>query len=379
MLIYMAVAFVVSLVFTFTLMPKVLSFCKKKHLYDLPNSRKVHHTAVPRLGGVLFMPAMLVGMIAAVTSYLYFSDGSKVMQLSSFVLIAGVLIIYIIGVFDDIMGVKAKRKFLIQTVAACFFPACGLYINNLYGLFGIYAIPQAVSYVITVFVVLVIVNSINLIDGIDGLASGLCFIIFGVFAWLFWKIHTLVYSMMACALMGTVAAFFYYNVFGSIQKGTKTFMGDTGSLILGYSIAYLALKYAMNNPNVLPYRGDALLWSYTILIIPTFDLVRVAIWRIIRHRPMFSPDKTHIHHLVMAAGFSMHQALVIILSLFAFFCMLNAFLYKEVVSSTAILFIDIAAYALFFVLLHLVRTPSVAAKPVGSVAGVRKKQIRKNE
>lgn len=366
MLIYMIVAFIVSLIFTFTLMPKVLSFCKKKHLYDLPNSRKVHHCAVPRLGGVLFMPAMLVGMIAAVTSYLFFSEGSKVMQLSSFVLVAGVLIIYIIGVFDDIVGVKAKRKFLIQAIAACFFPACGLYINNLYGLFGIYAIPQVVSYLLTVFLVLVIVNSINLIDGIDGLASGLCLIIFGVFAWLFWKINTPVYSIMSCALMGTVAAFFYYNVFGSIQKGTKTFMGDTGSLILGYSIAYLSLKYAMNNPKVLPYRGDALLWSYTILIIPTFDLVRVAIWRLIRHRPMFSPDKTHIHHLVMKAGFTMHQALVIILSLFVFFCVLNAFLYSEAVSPTVILLVDIVAYAAFFVLLHFVSSPSIASKPVAA-------------
>lgn len=350
----MVVAFVVSLVFTAVLMPYVLRFCKEKHLYDMPNARKVHHCAIPRLGGVLFMPAMLVGMIAALTLYIIVSSENKLMQISSFVLIAGVFIIYIIGIFDDIIGVRAKRKFLVQTAAACFFPACGLYINNLYGLFGIYTIPAMVSYPLTVFLVLVVVNAINLIDGIDGLASGLCFLILGVFAWLFWKVNPSVYAIMACTLMGTVGAFFYYNVFGSAEKGTKTFMGDTGSLILGYSIAYLALKFAMDNPNVLPYRGDALLWSYTILIIPTFDLARVAFGRLARKQPVFQADKTHIHHVVMGAGFTMHQTLIIILSFFALFCVLNALLYRLGISYAGIIGVDVVVYALFFVLMGCV-------------------------
>ena len=198
-----------------------------------------------------------------------------------------------------------------------------------------------------------VVNAVNLIDGIDGLASGLCFLIIGVFAWLFWKIAPLVYSIMACTLMGTLASFFYYNVFGKMEKGTKTFMGDSGSLILGYAIAYLALKFAMYNPNVLPYRGDALLWSYTILIIPTFDLARVAFGRIARHKSVFDADKTHIHHLIMAAGLSQHQALITILSLFGVFCFVNAALYESGMAFTPIVFIDIAMYVMFFVVLHM--------------------------
>ena len=351
----MIIGFVVSLLFTFFLMPHVLRFCKEKHLYDMPNARKIHHCAVPRLGGTLFMPAMLVGMIPSLMAYIFVSSESKLMQISSFVLIAGVFIIYIIGVVDDIIGVRASRKFLVQTVAACFFPACGLYLNNLYGLFGIYAIPAVVSYPLTVFLVLVVVNAVNLIDGIDGLASGLCFLIIGVFAWLFWKIAPSVYSIMACTLMGTLASFFYYNVFGKVEKGTKTFMGDSGSLILGYAIASLALKSAMYNPNVLPYRGDALLWSYTILIIPTFDLARVAFGRIARHRSVFDADKTHIHHLIMGAGFTQHQALAIILSFFALFCFMNAALYEGGVGFTAILAIDVVVYAAFFAGLTMVK------------------------
>ena len=353
MLLYMIIGFVVSMLFTFFLMPHVLRFCKEKHLYDMPNARKIHHCAIPRLGGTLFMPAMLVGMIPSLMAYIFVSSESKLMLISSFVLIAGVFIIYIIGVIDDIIGVRASRKFLVQTIAACFFPACGLYLNNLYGLFGIYAIPAFVSYPLTVFLVLVVVNAVNLIDGIDGLASGLCFLIIGVFAWLFWKIAPSVYSIMACTLMGTLASFFYYNVFGKVEKGTKTFMGDSGSLILGYAIAYLALKFAMYNPNVLPYRGDALLWSYTILIIPTFDLARVAFGRIARHKSVFDADKTHIHHLIMAAGLSQHQALITILSLFGVFCFVNAALYESGMAFTPIVFIDIAMYVMFFVVLHM--------------------------
>ena len=114
MLLYMIIGFVVSMLFTFFLMPHVLRFCKEKHLYDMPNARKIHHCAIPRLGGTLFMPAMLVGMIPSLMTYIFVSSESKLMQISSFVLIAGVFIIYIIGVIDDIIGVRAAASFLFR-------------------------------------------------------------------------------------------------------------------------------------------------------------------------------------------------------------------------------------------------------------------------
>ena len=98
-------------------------------------------------------------------------------------------------------------------------------------------------------------------------------------------------------MLGSLVAFFYFNMWGKAEKGTKTFMGDSGSLFLGYAIAYLSIKYATNNPVVLPYRGDALLISYTLLIVPTFDVIRVALFRLYRGKPIFEADKSHIHHL----------------------------------------------------------------------------------
>ena len=222
MVVYTIVAFLVSCAFTAILMPHVIKFCEQKNLYDRPNERKIHRLAVPRLGGILFMPAMLTGMIAAFVLLIFLNQNPPVLQASTFVLVAGVFLIYIIGVIDDLVGVRAKRKFIVQIVAACFFPVCGLYLNNLYGFMGIYEIPLFISYPLTVFLVLTIVNSINLIDGIDGLASGLCFMILFVFVLLFVNNRPSAYSFMASALMGSLIAFFYFNFFGKVKKGTKT-------------------------------------------------------------------------------------------------------------------------------------------------------------
>ena len=125
MVVYTIVAFLVSCAFTAILMPHVIKFCEQKNLYDRPNERKIHRLAVPRLGGILFMPAMLTGMIAAFVLLIFLNQNPPVLQASTFVLVAGVFLIYIIGVIDDLVGVRAKRKFIVQIVAACFFPrAC---------------------------------------------------------------------------------------------------------------------------------------------------------------------------------------------------------------------------------------------------------------
>ena len=217
-------------------------------------------------------------------------------------------------------------------------------------MFGLHELPVWFSYPFTVFVILLVVNSINLIDGIDGLASGLCICILAAYIFLYLQMErTFVYALVASGLLGSLVAFFYFNMWGKAEKGTKTFMGDSGSLFLGYAIAYLSIKYATNNPAVLPYRGYALLVSYTLLIVPTFDVIRVALFRLYRGKPIFEADKSHIHHLVMAAGFSMHQAWAVIMGLFLFFCGLNAALYVWGVSDTWIVILDVMAFCLFHV------------------------------
>jgi len=348
---YPLISLMVSFAVTVFAMPLLLKFCRLRGLYDLPNERKVHHNNIPRLGGVLFVPAMLAGVCA---SLLCLSDNLETLTLktSSLVLFAGFILIYLIGVADDLVGMRASLKFLIQFVASLFLPICGVEINHLYGFLGIGALPPAVSYPLTVFVSLLIVNSINLIDGIDGLASGLCIMVLSAFTALFFRLEVVGYTLLSCGFLGSLTAFFFFNMFGSAERHTKTFMGDAGSLMLGYVLAYLSIKYAMYKPDLLPVRETALFVAYTLLIVPTFDLIRVALSRLHRGKALFHPDKTHIHHKLMAAGCTMHRTLAAILGLQAGLTALNFGLHACGVCTEGAVLLDVMIFSAFHLFLN---------------------------
>lgn len=354
-IIQLVITFVVSFAFTALLMPWLIELCRQKGLYDQPNERKVHHNKIPRLGGLLFAPAMSIGIVAG---FLYLgvsveSSQLPVFRLSTMILMAGLFLIYLIGVLDDLLGLSARVKFAVQVAASAFMPLCGLYINNLYGLFGLWEIPFWAGSALTVFVCLLIVNSVNLIDGIDGLSSGLSMLALTAFAALFWELGVESYTLVSLGLIGAVAAFFFFNVFGSERRGTKTFMGDTGSLVLGYTLAYLSIKYAMNNPSVLAPRPHGMVVVITLLAVPVFDLVRVACMRLVHGKGIFHPDKTHIHHLALAAGCcSMSWALVLIVALQLLIMAVNVLLVRLAININLLLLVDILLYGALITLLR---------------------------
>lgn len=353
-IIQLVITFVVSFAFTALLMPWLIELCRQKGLYDQPNERKVHHNKIPRLGGLLFAPAMSIGIVAG---FLYLgvsveSSQLPVFRLSTMILMAGLFLIYLIGVLDDLLGLSARVKFAVQVAASAFMPLCGLYINNLYGLFGLWEIPFWAGSALTVFACLLIVNSVNLIDGIDGLSSGLSMLALTAFAALFWELGVESYTLVSLGLIGAVAAFFFFNVFGSERRGTKTFMGDTGSLVLGYTLAYLSIKYAMNNPSVLAPRPHGMVVVITLLAVPVFDLVRVACMRLVHGKGIFHPDKTHIHHLALAAGCSMSWALVLIVALQLLIMAVNALLVRRAININLLLLVDVLLYGALITLLR---------------------------
>ena len=353
-IIQLVITFVVSFAFTALLMPWLIELCRQKGLYDQPNERKVHHNKIPRLGGLLFAPAMSIGIVAG---FLYLgvsveSSQLPVFRLSTMILMAGLFLIYLIGVLDDLLGLSARVKFAVQVAASAFMPLCGLYINNLYGLFGLWEIPFWAGSALTVFACLLIVNSVNLIDGIDGLSSGLSMLALTAFAVLFWELGVESYTLVSLGLIGAVAAFFFFNVFGSERRGTKTFMGDTGSLVLGYTLAYLSIKYAMNNPSVLAQRPHGMVVVITLLAVPVFDLVRVACMRLVHGKGIFHPDKTHIHHLALAAGCSMSWALVLIVALQLLIMAVNVLLVRLAININLLLLVDILLYGALITLLR---------------------------
>jgi UDP-N-acetylmuramyl pentapeptide phosphotransferase/UDP-N-acetylglucosamine-1-phosphate transferase len=149
------------------------------------------------------------------------------------------------GITDDLIGVRYRQKFVIQILCACFFSIAELWINDLYGLLGIYAIPNWIGIPFTILTIVFITNAINLIDGIDGLASGLSSVALLVFGLLFIEKGLWMYSMLAFSTLGVLVPFFYYNVFGNAERARKIFMGDTGSLTLGYILSFLAIKYSL--------------------------------------------------------------------------------------------------------------------------------------
>lgn len=362
---YIIIAFMLSACCGLIMIPALLRFCQKRKLYDLPNIRKVHHTLVPRLGGTAFMPSMaLSASIVIVVISLTGNNHKIVLSTWSLAMMLSAMIIYSVGVVDDIFGLDAKVKFTMQIIASAIIPFCGLWINNLYGLFGIHEIPAYLGMPLTVFLFVFIDNAFNLIDGIDGLAATLAILALIGFIYCFSPYDLIAYEVMIAGLIGILVSYLRYNLWGNAEKGNKIFMGDSGSLTLGFILAFLFVKAIAVNPNVMPMSTRRVLIAYSLLIIPTYDVVRVVLHRLRWKKPIFDADKSHIHHKLMELGLSQHQALISILSLAIGYIVINLIMYDLVgIDLTIILLIDIATYTIFQICiskrLHVQRTVDI--------------------
>lgn len=344
---FIIAAFFLSMVCGFFFIPQIIRFCKEKGLYDKPDGRKIHHNAIPRLGGISFLPSMLLASLIVIVVYNQNYAGHQVTLSSwSITFFFCLLLIYGVGIIDDLVGLGAKTKFSVQTIAAILLPMSGLYINNLYGFLGLYEIPFSVGAPLTVFIIIFACNAINLIDGIDGLSAGLSLLALTGFLICFFRegLHT--YCMLIAGLMGVLVSFLYFNLWGDAKKGRKIFMGDSGSLTLGFILGFLFVKFTMDNPNVRQFRLDSMILAYTLLIVPTFDVVRVSLVRLYHRKPIFKADKNHIHHKLMRAGLSQHQTLLCILGLAVSLVIVNILLINTAYFSVIVI-INIVLWILF--------------------------------
>lgn len=349
-LIPLIASFLSAVMVTAVGLPLIIKACRRFKYFDFPDERKVHRIPVPRLGGLIFMPSAVVGLFVASWTQVLMGGEEFVFGVSTIAMTFGGLIIYLIGFIDDRYGMKASHKFIIQAVAAFILPLCNLVITDLNGLFGIHQIPFWVGYALTFVAILVIVNAINLIDGIDGLSSGLCILILSAYTVLCSDMHAI--ASLDAAIVGSLIVFWCFNVFGKVG-GMKIFMGDAGSLFLGYVCAYMSIKSLMH-PIAPENCGEKqMLISITLLLIPVVDVVRVALQRRFTGHGIFTPDKTHIHHILMNAGMSMHAALVCILALFLLICGINYALWQCHFLMPFIVMMDIAIYLLVWGVLML--------------------------
>ncbi len=323
----MAIAFLTSVFFAGIIIPQILLIAFRKNLFDVPDARKIHTSAVPRLGGIAFNLVTIFSVFFVFGINIMGSNGIFMEQISTDALqfcfgFCALMLIYIVGIADDLIGVRYKAKFVVQTLAALFIVVSGLYINNFHGLFGLHEVNPFFGGFITVIAIVFITNAINLIDGVDGLASGLCIVAFAYYGVMFFCLGMFVYSLIAFAVLGTVIQFYYYNVFGKAEKQKKIFMGDTGSLTLGIFLCFLSLK--LNQvPDSHSFVSNAFVMAFAPLIVPCFDVIRVYIHRLRKHRSPFLPDKNHIHHKIMRCGVSQRVTMVSIIVFAVFIALAN--------------------------------------------------------
>lgn len=339
-------AFAVSCLFSAMIIPYISLIAFRRRLFDPLGDRKLHTTHIPRLGGVAFFPCITVSVSLVIACH-NVCTGSNLLSWEHstrlLTMLSCLFILYLMGMRDDLIGMRYRAKFIIQTLCSFLLVASGFCFDNLYGLFGIHKLPQYVGMPFTVLIIVYIMNAINLIDGIDGLASGLSMIAFFAFGCMFICLHWWLYAFISLAAMGALIPFFYYNMFGKPRRGRKVFMGDTGSLTIGLLLAVMAIHLSISNPVKEELFPGSIVTAFSFLLVPMLDTVRVVIHRLRNHKPPFLPDKNHIHHKFIALGMSQRQALFCILSIACFFILTNAVLVLYL-SVTVLFLLDVAVW-----------------------------------
>lgn len=346
-IIFLAGSFVMAALLGMIIIPNILLISHKKQLFDLPDERKVHKIPIPRLGGLSFFPVILIGMALNIGLRYLLGPSLDELTLSRtgielLFILAGLMMLYLVGEADDLVGVGYKVKFLIQIIASALMVMTGTWLHSLAGLFGIYAIPSWIGIPLTLVVVVYITNAINLIDGIDGLASGLCCISLAVLSVMLLMRHEYVHALLGLTTLGVIIPFWFYNVFGNARQGHKLFMGDAGSLTLGYILSFLVLRLTFPVYEGEDASRDTVI-ALSTLIVPLFDVVRVVIHRVRKGRNPFLPDKNHIHHKLLRTGMRNRYVLLTIIGIVVFFIAFNAFL-TTCTDATVILLIDIVIW-----------------------------------
>lgn len=284
---------IVSAVIVHLTVPLLRSVAFKLDLYDKPDEeRKLHTEYIPTLGGIALFLAFFVGF--SVSGY-----ASQMQGYSYFA--AAMLMLFFTGMKDDLVGLSPLKKLAVEVaVGMMLIFGSGMYISNFYGVLGIGELPFAVSVVITLFTMIVVVNAYNLIDGIDGLAGGI-----GVIASLFFGIGFFVagdyaMAMLSAVVVAALAGYLLHNF-----HPASIFMGDTGSLIIGFLLAVQAIQFVGLNDSIAfttAFGPVSSVMPVAILMIPLYDTLRVFILRAKRGDSPFDPGRDHIHHILIGMG-----------------------------------------------------------------------------
>lgn len=297
-------AFLVALLIAWASIPVIIKVAQQKHLYDEPDeSRKSHTSKIPTLGGI----AIFAGTVISAT---FFAHQSKNLDLGAF--LSAMTILFFTGIKDDIIPLSPYKKFLAQLLATLIIVLWGdVRLSSLYGFFFLHEPPEWFLIMATIFTIVVIINAFNLIDGINGLAGGIACIVLLTFGFWFYLYKEESLAIWAIATCGAVIGFLRYN----LLEG-KIFMGDTGSLLLGFITAVFAIQFIEMNTIEKSFAGaKAPIFAVAVLAIPLFDTIRVFVVRLVNRRSPFSGDRNHLHHLLLDSGFTHIQSSLILYAL----------------------------------------------------------------
>jgi len=293
----------VSTLLTLLAIPSILHVARTRHLYDdIGHFRKQHDHGIPRLGGIAIF-------VSFVISVLIFSIQSGNFSLSY--LLISAIILFAMGLKDDLSGVNSRTKFIIQFIVSLNLVVFDdVRLSSMYGILGIYDLPYIISMVLSILVIMLLINAFNLIDGIDGLAGVTGVIANSTFSIFFIYMHQYELAIVSLAMVGAIIGFLRYNV-----TPAKIFMGDTGSLMTGLISVVMAIKFIELNKFTVdqtPQVFSAPALSVAILIGPIFDTLRVFFVRIAKGGSPFEADRNHIHHRMLRLGFSHLQTTIIL-------------------------------------------------------------------
>ncbi len=328
---------ILAFILTFYAIPILIMVAKNKKLFDEPDDRKIHLNPIPSLGGV----GIFVGFM---TAFLLMTEISPVSQGLQYY-IACFLLIFFVGMKDDIMIISPIKKFVGQLVVALILMfKANLLIVTMHGFFGVGAIHPTFSFFLTGLTIVVIMNAFNLIDGVDALAGSMGVITSSVFSIFFFINGDMFFALMGFTFAASLLAFLIYN-----YTPARIFMGDTGSMLIGLVNAILVVRFieTSETSTAFPVLGSPAM-GFGILMLPLLDTLRVFGRRMMNGRSPFSPDRNHLHHILLSKGFS-HSAVTFIISISSIIFILFTYLLLPIGTTLVI----ISQITLFFIGIYI--------------------------
>ncbi|KQM26259.1 glycosyltransferase family 4 protein [Chryseobacterium sp. Leaf201] len=318
--------FLFSFLITFFSVPTIIKISRRKNLMDEPGVRSSHLRKIPNLGGIAIFYS--IGISASIFAY-------ELFDLYKFLFASMVILLYI-GVMDDIVVMRAYKKLVAQiVVSALIVIGSDIRIRSLFGILGIYELKYFVSVIFSIVTFIILINAFNLIDGIDGLAGGysvICSVLFGIS---YYRLGAYNYPLvvLSVVVIGAVLAFLYYNL--SNYRTNKIFMGDTGSMLLGFLLAFTSICFIdvfidREIPGIPRYHlQSAPVMAVAILILPIVDTLNVIIIRLANKKSPFDADKNHIHHKLLKLNLT-HRRSSFYIILYYLFVVTIAYYFRHI-------------------------------------------------